>query len=309
MPHPTTNIPNPSTPMRNIPHRLASGMVTPASSSHSLHPQAVAFRPSTGTQEHFTRSALEEQHIASRQLAPRAQTPSLHSAYGTPLSIISDSEQRREARPAFQHAQLDYHLQALQHTQSQQLHGEYIRSETHLPFQGFGSSSQAGTMPIGLIPSADHNVWESNPRNLAPVEDIESWTQETYAPAASHDPGMTLAPPREHGRSSRQRTASNAGSTGSFLCPSESCQKNFDTKSDLDHHERYHRARKHPCTLCSKTFVFPKDLKRHIKTHNPGERHLFCTNIGCPYHTKGFQRSDHLKRHMQSVHGAPKTSR
>lgn len=123
-------------------------------------------------------------------------------------------------------------------------------------------------------------------------------TQRTYLSAAQSKRAASK------GTASRQETVSTAESdASSLLCPSEGCSKRFVRRSDLDHHERYHSARKHTCSLCDKAFVFPKDLKRHMKTHSTKARHVFCTDIGCMYHTIGFSRADHLKRHMQKVHG------
>lgn len=48
-------------------------------------------------------------------------------------------------------------------------------------------------------------------------------------------------------------------------------------------------------------FHWPKDLRRHIVKHTR-ERVWKCNEVGCPYLETGFQREDHLNRHLNTVH-------
>ncbi|KAF2207680.1 hypothetical protein CERZMDRAFT_91740 [Cercospora zeae-maydis SCOH1-5] len=90
---------------------------------------------------------------------------------------------------------------------------------------------------------------------------------------------------------------------GEFVCeggPGKACGKRFLTKSKMAHHARCHKSARHFCTLCNAGSYYLKDLKRHMKTHEPRDRHLICNNIGCNYHEKPFARKDHRDRHERS---------
>lgn len=56
---------------------------------------------------------------------------------------------------------------------------------------------------------------------------------------------------------------------GGFKCKAPGCGKVFDRQSDLSKHEKYHlpeEERPFKCELCSKRFLFQKDLRRHEQT-------------------------------------------
>ncbi|KAF2864504.1 hypothetical protein K470DRAFT_254142 [Piedraia hortae CBS 480.64] len=52
-----------------------------------------------------------------------------------------------------------------------------------------------------------------------------------------------------------------------------------------------------------KAFTHPKDLRRHMRTHNtdPAKR-FYCPVKGCKFATRGFNRNDHLVRHLERLH-------
>ncbi|KAK5111496.1 hypothetical protein LTR85_011843 [Meristemomyces frigidus] len=115
---------------------------------------------------------------------------------------------------------------------------------------------------------------------------------------------MRPAPPTPSSDRRRfSRRSSLATTTSSHTCPTEGCGNSFPTASGLAHHQRYHDGpRNHVCSICDKGFLFPKDLKRHMKTHSK-ERHLFCNIAGCKSQHRGFYRNDHYTRHMRT-HGS-----
>lgn len=71
------------------------------------------------------------------------------------------------------------------------------------------------------------------------------------------------------------------------------------------HHAALHRQKKkiHKCDQCRKGFLYPKDLRRHQKTHR-GTKFEACEFDGC---TKVFSRKDNLKRHMEKKHDGGST--
>ncbi|KAI6913810.1 hypothetical protein KC318_g698 [Hortaea werneckii] len=88
-----------------------------------------------------------------------------------------------------------------------------------------------------------------------------------------------------------------------FRCDNEGCGFGFETMQDLRHHQRVHKPRRFICETCNKAFHYFKDLRRHWKTHNrdPKQR-VYCPFTTCKHHRQGFNRDDHLKRHMEKQH-------
>jgi len=55
-----------------------------------------------------------------------------------------------------------------------------------------------------------------------------------------------------------------------YVCDHDGCELRFERLSELHLHQRAHvnsRQRPHECKLCGKRFTYPKDRKRHEKTH------------------------------------------
>jgi uncharacterized Zn-finger protein len=84
-----------------------------------------------------------------------------------------------------------------------------------------------------------------------------------------------------------------------FQC--QQCQNTFATEGNLRRHERNHvPARRYRCTEveCDRSFYFPKDLRRHMHTHNR------LPPITCHVCGKFFDgsRLDNFSRHMEQNH-------
>lgn len=57
---------------------------------------------------------------------------------------------------------------------------------------------------------------------------------------------------------------------GGYACDFLGCQRVFDRKCDLTHHQRNHRPKDslpYACEHCGQRYAWPKDLRRHEKTH------------------------------------------
>ncbi|CAK1364139.1 unnamed protein product [Cercospora beticola] len=133
------------------------------------------------------------------------------------------------------------------------------------------------------------------------VENMHNWAMGASSSNATvRNHVQSLLPQR--GRIRAASVASSIGQ-GDFVCEGgqgKTCGKRFDTKSKMTHHARCHKPARNFCTICNAGFYYMKDLKRHMNTHGPRDRHLVCNNIGCPHHTKPFARKDHRDRHERS---------
>ena len=96
-----------------------------------------------------------------------------------------------------------------------------------------------------------------------------------------------------------------------FACPEQGCGREFDQRADLLRHQRTHTdmsERPHKCGQCDKSFLYPKDLKRHEATHlgdQDEEKPSFhCPVTSCEYGPggSGFSRKDGMLRHMKRFH-------
>ncbi|KAG0341598.1 hypothetical protein BG004_005980 [Podila humilis] len=82
-------------------------------------------------------------------------------------------------------------------------------------------------------------------------------------------------------------------------CHIENCSKMFNRKSNLKSHLMTHdNVRKHICPQCDVAFLRVYDLDRHIRSHTKEVKYA-CKFQGC---TKGYGRSDQLKRHAEKHH-------
>lgn len=136
--------------------------------------------------------------------------------------------------------------------------------------------------------------------SAAPVPARENIPQWAASSNFMRNSGQSLLPV-----GNRTRAASVASSIGhgDFVCEGgqgKTCGKRFPTRSKMTHHARCHKEARKFCTLCDAGFYYEKDLKRHMKTHLPRDKHLVCNNICCPYRDKPFARKDHLERHSRS---------
>lgn len=58
---------------------------------------------------------------------------------------------------------------------------------------------------------------------------------------------------------------------GGYVCSFEDCRRAFDREGDRRKHEKNHGGKRpHVCSFCGKGFLFPKDLRRHIKGVHEG---------------------------------------
>ncbi|RMY85830.1 hypothetical protein D0861_06259 [Hortaea werneckii] len=81
-----------------------------------------------------------------------------------------------------------------------------------------------------------------------------------------------------------------------FRCDNEGCGFGFETLHDL-------RPRRFICETCNKAFHYFKDLRRHWKIHNKDPKQKYhCPFTTCKHHCQGFNRDDHLRRHMEKQH-------
>lgn len=95
---------------------------------------------------------------------------------------------------------------------------------------------------------------------------------------------------------------------GGFPCEVEDCGKAYNRHCDLRRHMKTHlddSQRSHKCPVCSKGFLYPKDVARHEKTHDESlssQTQLYCHIPGCTS-SDGFSRRDNLLRHQRKKHG------
>ncbi|KAK4502163.1 hypothetical protein PRZ48_005588 [Zasmidium cellare] len=54
-------------------------------------------------------------------------------------------------------------------------------------------------------------------------------------------------------------------SPSGYQCSHPSCTKTFDHAGDCRKHEKIHEDRSHICEICGKTFLYPKDVRRHCQ--------------------------------------------
>lgn len=277
---------------------------------HAAFPQgryAIHGIPRPQTPHHATMLPPSEPHIDytppdsrmhhGRHADVHAQT---YGDYGLEMRSLGNADMRVDPAP--------YHLQTPRTTPSMQSPAGQCptpspSTSAHSPF-GHNDPHQDGT-PSRLPPQAEQ------PTGLgrifrgaaeAPLN-IQTWTQgnpnRTDQASTTH-----LQLPRISPRQGPRSPSSQAGSATSHTCSHPDCDKTFETRTEMEHHERNHGERHHHCRElgCGKSFVFAKDLARHAKTHSK-ERPFLCNVLGCEYKTKGFARKDQVARHMLNLHG------
>ena len=82
-----------------------------------------------------------------------------------------------------------------------------------------------------------------------------------------------------------------------YLCKVDDCQILFETKEELDEHEKTHSQLYH-CNFenCEKTFMKINNLRKHSKLHFKNKRKYFCPYKGC---LKSFTASYSLTLHYR----------
>lgn len=156
-----------------------------------------------------------------------------------------------------------------------------------------------------------HSLWvvESNGYNQHPLntESVQLLDDNatTIQPSTvqewvdgSYNAGDRRSPPA----TSHIHQRRNAPRQGGFPCLISDCGKVYDRHCDLTRHKKVHldkSARPYKCSTCDEGFIYPKDRKRHQKTHIP--QSLSCPVQGCN-NKVGFSRKDNLRRHMRKQH-------
>lgn len=74
------------------------------------------------------------------------------------------------------------------------------------------------------------------------------------------------------------------------------CHKKFDNKVKLQSHTAHHN-KKHMCEICSKSYVSPNQLKRHMQVHKIISNDFICSKCG-----EGFATRNLLADHVRKFH-------
>lgn len=74
------------------------------------------------------------------------------------------------------------------------------------------------------------------------------------------------------------------------------CHKKFDNKVKLQSHTAHHN-KKHMCEICSKSYVSPNQLKRHMQVHKIVSNDFICSKCG-----EGFATRNLLADHVRKLH-------
>lgn len=75
---------------------------------------------------------------------------------------------------------------------------------------------------------------------------------------------------------------------GGYVCSFEDCRRAFDREGDRRKHEKNHGGKRpHVCSFCGKGFLFPKDLRRHVKGVHEGGNGIGSDAGGGPSEVEG----------------------
>lgn len=150
-------------------------------------------------------------------------------------------------------------------------------------------------LPYRPSPTLNHTLLSSLPSKTSSSRGKR--TAHSSGPTArrrsrsdSRQLGGRTAKPTSH----RNHPPSECGSH--YSC--NNCQKSYDTKGELKHHQRKYvdTHKNHACSICQKRFQYPKDLKRHRQTHDHSE------SFACTACTRVYTRRDNLQRHVRDSH-------
>ena len=250
------------TPQRALTFEYQDGLTTPPS---SLRPEARAFQPGSDRHNHNRYSSLASNFPGNtaRQTQPRF--------FGIGGCLTPDSTTTSQIEAARQ-----------------------LQSPTEV------TPIRSRPLPVTVTSAPTVNVGSEG----ATAPDIVAWTGEAYnVPTSMNADHLVPKVSQQAGRRSRATSVASTIGQGDFACdgvPGKRCGKRFKTRSALSHHVRCHKPPRQFCSICDSGFYYMKDLSRHMKTHEPRDRHLICNNRACKYHTTPFARRDHLERHILS---------
>ncbi|KAM0718885.1 hypothetical protein Q7P37_005957 [Cladosporium fusiforme] len=113
---------------------------------------------------------------------------------------------------------------------------------------------------------------------------------------------VPVVPASHHARRIFEVAAGSYPGSSTKASQCRNCGKELRDLATLRHHEMTHNLAKvtrHRCPVCHRGFPYPKDVKRHLSSHNGGR--FGCTVLGCD---KTFTRKDNCQRHMRTHAGS-----
>ncbi|KAL2070385.1 hypothetical protein VTL71DRAFT_13411 [Oculimacula yallundae] len=186
-------------------------------------------------------------------------------------------------------------------------------------------------MPSYIDPSLD-STWMDTYPNPGSNPSPSTYTS-PYTPASTSSPSVTsfqtnVSSPDTPTPTPTTSSSSSSASSSSFSTPVSTsssssasikiytcpfCPSTFPQKCFLNRHINTHtKPYVCPHPSCTARRATNRDLKRHMATHDPvSAPRFFCEVEGCEFSLtgrgkekgKGFKRRDHLKRHVEVVHG------
>ena len=84
--------------------------------------------------------------------------------------------------------------------------------------------------------------------------------------------------------------------------PCRACNKPFNRRVARNSHERCHVIPTYRCQHCERAFRLPRDLEKHLRTHDPESPRLFCPVATCPQSQTGYTTKGNLMIHVLSKH-------
>ncbi|KAH7360243.1 hypothetical protein BKA65DRAFT_181116 [Rhexocercosporidium sp. MPI-PUGE-AT-0058] len=173
---------------------------------------------------------------------------------------------------------------------------------THPLLTGEDSSNKP---PSTNSPNSTHSSLFLTPPATSP------WSSESFSPCYSSPLTPSIQP-----SSSEIKLTVASQNKFPVQCHWESCLKVFRTKTDLNHHLRYH-SKPFQCPHCPLKQATKRHLDRHINERHFSTEKYYCTTIGCSRSINGgagningglcFKREDNCRRHMRNVHGVSGT--
>jgi len=157
--------------------------------------------------------------------------------------------------------------------------------------------------PVGsndAISDCDQLALGLESQHHSPASDPSSPTSEARSTSYPLCPNGSSLASSSCGSSpaARDPTNSNPGVGDAFSC--RQCRKKCGDRAKLKLHARYHGNKEHGCSIagCDKRFNTKQDLDRHQRTISHGGRKGF----RCSRCQTAFSRKDNLQRHERNVH-------